>query len=1652
MEFNGETFREVEIVGGNEEFTFQLHKSFDRDEPGLINFVHIETIKALDREEKSSYNLDVRIIDSNGNERIAKLAINILDINDNPPVFDQDEYHVSVNKTISVGASLVAVRALDSDTGRNSEIHYEMSQKFESHFSLDRETGLIRTRASFQCNGDSRFCPSCIADQLCSILVHAKDGGQPQQSAYTVVKVHILDSNDHDPQISFRFLPNQTRPYSVVSPSTNSGSSVAAISVTDQDNGMFGETTLEIISGNEARFFELFSYGSNLYVLRVTSNARFNGYSKFTIGFKARDKGKPPRNTEEYLEVRVEEINEFEPRFTEEKYQVEIAENMALGSSILIVSAIDSDNNDKKDKNQVIYSIAAGNQLNWFTIGPFSGLITNRARIDRETQNTFSLKIRAQDRSPDPKSAYTTVKIVITDLNDDTPTFGDENISIEVSEDTPIGAIVHRVEALDRDEGQNGTVFYSLEENHYFKIDEQTGDVIVKSNLDYESITRINLRIIASDQGLDPKSSSMMLTVNLKDVNDNSPMFYPTLQVVQLKPHDTFDYNKPLLVANALDSDSDQFSKLTYDWMESPVPSFLSLNRSTGEIFLRPNHQRRFPTKLGITVSDNGGRRAPVNFEIQLLTDGYQRETSILNLSVEESDEFTSESPQVGQVVFETLSPGFGQIRILDGDPGNFLEIDPSSGEIRAAKQIDRELVDKFNLTVGYFQEPNAIIVKNVVVTVVDINDNRPEFVDTDVKEIIIDPIDPLGIPVFKILADDKDSGRNAQLKFALEDPLNILIIEKDTGIVSQERRLDFSQMKSRDIEVTVSDNGSPSLSASKTYRLKYLARNLYTPTFDFDHYEYSVSESLAANSIIAKVLAVDEDDGLNGELQFSITRGAKNLFGIFPDGSVYLKKALDREEIAFHSFTVEARDHGDPPRSSETTVLIYVTDDNDNAPVFTSKNYVFNVFENEPSNSIIGRVSAYDKDIGRNAELEYTFASKSKFFSIDLNSGFISLTTKLDREKLMSVQGQDYFQIDVIVKDNGIVPQTDTASISIVVLDRNDNSPSFTEKYYKVSVSESSKIGSEIITLHAKDEDKGDNGRVLYSISNTTFFAIDADTGIITLAQKVDREERHKHVMVVTATDNGDPQLSANTSVYCEITDVNDNAPFFLKNSLNLKISEGTKAGHVIYHFKAVDRDQGENGWITYSLGGNNLRNSFNLDSDTGILKLSSELDRELRDHLDLVVTATDHGVPSLSSFITVSVDILDINDNAPRFPTITWNLNVPENVPVGSVIFEVEATDPDLGRNGIITFELEGSKAFKMDKKSGVISTAESLDRESVTKYEMIIIATDGGDAPRSTRKEMIINIDDVNDSEPEFESLPFAIILPGSVTGTTLLDVTAVDEDEGDNGKVFYELSNNNGEAPIAVNASTGRMYLTRDFLKPERDQFEVTVAARDNAVLSARRSASATVTIVSGSEIPGPSFTKQYYQATIKENSPIGTPVVSVELSDFSKDGKFYLIGCESDRGQYRDIFEIDSYSGQIRTKRPIDREVEGGRIVLDVVALIDNKMSGCKVDIACLDENDTAPKFTEGLDIVLSEEHVPGHLLAYVKADDPDLNAQLSYSLSLNAQAFLKIDSVTGALTVIQSIDHELNPSLDLGISVSDGVFSAEWRRTLEVIN
>lgn len=513
--------------------------------------------------------------------------------------------------------------------------------------------------------------------------------------------------------------------------------------------------------------------------------------------------------------------------------------------------------------------------------------------------------------------------------------------------------------------------------------------------------------------------------------------------------------------------------------------------------------------------------------------------------------------------------------------------------------------------------------------------------------------------------------------------------------------------------------------------------------------------------------------------------------------------KPLDYETLRNYRLVIRAQDGGSPARSNTTQLLINIRDVNDNAPRFYTSLFQESVQENVPAGYSIVKVQAYDADEGANADIKYSIAPRDATggstedlpLSVDSHTGWIYTTTELDREE------QSKFMFQVIAADQGVPPQSASASVIITVQDVNDNDPVFEPKIYESIVAEDDPPGTPVATVTATDPDE--DNRLHYEITNGNTrgrFAITSQNGrgLITIAQPLDYKQEKRFILTITASDSGGRSDTA--TVYINITDANNFAPVFENAPYTASVYEDAVVGTTVLVVSATDNDVGLNAQITYSLGEDlsdpDHSPDFAINPQTGAITTLKPLDRETMNGYLLTVTARDGGNPPLSDTTDVEISVIDVNDNYPVFKQPSYSGSVLEDALVGTSVVQVSATDADVGLNGRIRYTLSDKDqedgSFVIDPTSGVIRTNKGLDRESVAMYELEAYAIDRGSPTLSSSVPVTIRIEDINDSPPAFDSDKIVLYIPeNSPIGSTVGEIYAKDPDEGVNAIVQYSI---------------------------------------------------------------------------------------------------------------------------------------------------------------------------------------------------------------------------------------------------------------------
>ncbi|XP_055980528.1 protocadherin gamma-A4 isoform X13 [Sorex fumeus] len=536
-------------------------------------------------------------------------------------------------------------------------------------------------------------------------------------------------------------------------------------------------------------------------------------------------------------------------------------------------------------------------------------------------------------------------------------------------------------------------------------------------------------------------------------------------------------------------------------------------------------------------------------------------------------------------------------------------------------------------------------------------------------------------------------------------------------------------------------------------------------PSFGTEQREIKINENEIPGTRFPLPEAFDPDVGVNSLQGYQLSSNVHFSLDVQSgaDGIKYpelvLERTLDREEESAHHLVLTAFDGGEQAHSGTAKIHVTVMDANDNAPIFTQSQYHVSVQENLPVGSRLLTVKATDPDDGANGEVTYSFRKVrdkiSQLFQLNSLTGDITLSGNLDYED------SGFYDIDIEAHDGpGLRARS---KVLVTVLDVNDNAPEVTVTSLTSSIQEASSPGTVIALFNVHDSDSGDNGLVTCSIPGHLPFTLEKTYGSyhrLVTHTTLDREEVPDYNVTVTATDHGTPPLSTETHIFLHVADINDNPPAFPQTSYSTYIPENNPRGASILSLTAQDPDSIENARVTYSLSedifqGVSLSSFVSINSDTGVLYALNSFDYEQVRELQLWVTASDSGDPPLSSNVSVSLFVLDQNDNTPEilYPTFPMDDSTgvelaPRSAEPGYLVTKVVAVDRDSGQNAWLSYRLLKASEpglFSVGLHTGEVRTARALLDRDALKQSLVVGVQDHGRPPLSATVTLTIAIAD-------------------------------------------------------------------------------------------------------------------------------------------------------------------------------------------------------------------------------------------------------------------------------------------------------------------
>ncbi|XP_051716006.1 protocadherin-19 isoform X3 [Ctenopharyngodon idella] len=567
---------------------------------------------------------------------------------------------------------------------------------------------------------------------------------------------------------------------------------------------------------------------------------------------------------------------------------------------------------------------------------------------------------------------------------------------------------------------------------------------------------------------------------------------------------------------------------------------------------------------------------------------------------------------------------------------------------------------------------------------------------------------------------------------------------------------------------------------------------------------------------------------------------------------------------------------------------------------------------------------------------------------------------------------------------------------------------------------------------------------------------------GLLITKQKIDRDAvcRQTPKCFISL------EVMSNSMEICvikiEIIDVNDNAPRFPTNHIDIEISENAAPGTRFPLEGASDPDSGSNGIQTYTITPNDI---FGLEIKTrgdgskiAELVVEKTLDRETQSRYTFELTAEDGGDPPKSGTVQLNIKVIDSNDNNPVFDEPVYTVNVLENSPINTLVIDLNATDPDEGTNGEVVYSFINfvsnltKQMFKIDPKTGVITVNGVLDHEELHVHEIDVQAKDLGPNSIPAHCKVIVNVIDINDNAPEIkllsENSEMVEVSENAPLGYVIALVRVSDNDSGANGKVQCRLQ---GNVPFRLNEfeSFSTLLVDGRLDREQRDMYNLTILAEDSGYPPLRSSKSFAVKVTDENDNP-PYFTKPHYQAMVLENNVPGAFLLAVSARDpdLGMNGTVsYEIIKSEVRGMSVESYVTVNSNGEIYGVRAFNHE--DTRTFEFKVSAKDGGdpplTSNATVRIVVLDVNDNTPVMTTPplvngtAEVSIPKNAGVGYLVTQIKADDYDEgeNGRLTYSISEGDMAYFEIDQINGEVRTTKTFGENAKPSYQITVVAHD---------------
>ncbi|XP_067673065.1 protein dachsous-like isoform X2 [Haliotis asinina] len=1626
-----------------------------------VTYISLRLNQTLDREVSSSKTVVV-IATTKSPPLISAtctVAIQVVDVNDNSPVFQSPRYTATIASGSPVGSMVALVSATDSDIGRAGQVSY-MLQQTSTEFTINANTGMITTLSTL----------SLSANTVRNIVVLAQDNGTPSLSSSVLVEIQITGQPDDGSNTGPVF--DRSQVLVTVFENQPANTFITSLTARDPDGG------ISFVMAEDANsFFALqqptdINGGSSIPIIttRPLDREVTPAYLLLVVASDGRAQDTAT------VTVEVQDVNDNAPFFSQGLYSSSIPASYQVGSTILQTTATDL---DVGNNGQVTYrkqATTAQDLSSVFEVERSSGRIVQVASLANLAGRTINFTVMAIDSGTPSltSSANVTIRVLPDDGNNTGPVFDRSQVVVTVFENQPANTFITSLSARDPD---GGISFVMAEDaNSFFALQQPTDinggssiPIITTRPLDRE-VTPAYLLLVVASGGRAQDTATV--TVEVQDVNDNAPFFSQGLYSSSIPA--SYQVGSTILQTTATDLDVGNNGQVTYRKQATTaqdLSSVFEVERSSGRIVQVASLANLAGRTINFTVMaiDSGtpSLTSSANVTIRVLPDDGNNTGPVFDRSQVVVTVFENQPANTFITSLTARDPDGGISFVMAEDANSFFALqqptDINGGSnipIITTRPLDREVTPAYLLLI-VASDGRAQDTATVTVEVQDVNDNAP-FFSQGLYSSSIPASYQVGSTILQTTATDLDVGNNGQVTYrkqatTAQDLSSVFEVERSSGRIVQVASL--ANLAGRTINFTVMaiDSGTPSLTSSANVTIRVLPDdgNNTGPVFDRSQVVVTVFENQPANTFITSLSARDPDGGIS----FVMAEDANSFFALqqptdINGGSsipIITTRPLDREVTPAYLLLVVASGG----RAQDTaTVTVEVQDVNDNAPFFSQGLYSSSIPASYQVGSTILQTTATDLDVGNNGQVTYrkqatTAQDLSSVFEVKGSSGRI-----VQVASLANLAGRT-INFTVMAIDSGTPSLTSSANVTIRVLpdDGGNTGPVFDRSQVFVTVFENQPANTILTSLSARDPDGGitftleRNVSSLFALQQATVIDGGSSISIIT-TRPLDREMIPSYLLLVVASDG---RLQATATVSVQVQDVNDNAPLFSQRQYSASVPASNQVGSIILQTTARDDDIGTNGQVTYrkqATTGQDLSGAFQAERSSGRIVQVASLANLAGSTVNFTIIATDNGIPPRSSAVNVTIRVVGDDENqSPVLRGVPSSINIPENTPIGSVLFIVGASDSD-GPNRL-TLSLPDRESFDTVQIGGTagngtivlarITLNTFLNREIDQTKVFKIVAFDGQNSVTST---VTIVIDDVNDNPPTFTSSSYSSTVSKSVNvGTSVLTVSATDPDQQNNGTVQYSIQSSTAPGYFSVDQNTGVISVVNSLSSLADGQIvTLRVEARDNGVpLSLNASVLVRIAIQSSpvtvaNNVP-PTFSQQDMSFTVMENNVNGSFLGMIRASDL--DGPqgltMRVAGDTASNGAslIRAVTTgqvVNNYiTVYLLINTVFDRERDRENNTVLLIASDGAAETTATVMITVEDMNDNRPVFPQTTYTATVQESSPvNSRLIQVSALDADsgLFGEITYSMTSNnpvgTQVF-SIDGRTGTIVTTRSL-------------------------------